>query len=56
MDSVSFLKIFEYLNNTFNFNPLILHSDYENGIDLALKKSKFFKNSVIHIKCFFSFC
>ena len=41
MDSVSFLKIFEYLNNNFNFNPLILHSDYEKGVDLALKK-KFF--------------
>ena len=54
-DYKSFIKIFEYLNGNYNFDPLILHSDYENGINLALKKAKFFKNKIIHIKCFFHF-
>lgn len=54
-DYKSFIKIFEYLNSNFNFNPLIIHSDYELGIDLALKESNFFKNEIIHIKCFFHF-
>ena len=35
-DSISFLKIFEYLNNIYNFNPSRIHSDYEIGIELAL--------------------
>ena len=35
-DSISFLKIFEYLNNIYNFNSSIIHSDYEIGIELAL--------------------
>ena len=55
MDSISFLKIFEYLNNNFKFSPLIIHSDYEKGIALALQKAKFFENNVIHVKCFFHF-
>ena len=54
-DSISFLKIFEYLNNIYNFNPTIIHSDYEIGIELALKKAQFFKNDIIHLKCFFHF-
>ena len=54
-DSNSFLKIFEYLNNIYNFNPTILHSDYEKGIEHAIKKAKFFKNDIIHLKCFFHF-
>ena len=52
-DSNSFLKNFGYLNNIYNFNPTILHSDYENSIELEIKKAKFFKKDIIHLKCFF---
>ena len=54
-DSNSFLKIFEYLNNIYNFSPTILHSDYEKGIEHAIKEAKFFKNDIIDLKCFFHF-
>ena len=55
MDAISYQKIFQYLNENYEFNPIIVHSDYEKSISIALKNSKFFKNDIIHIKCFFHF-
>ena len=55
MDGESFLKIFEYLFNNYNFNLIILHSDYEKGFQYAIKKAKFFKENIIHVNCSFHF-
>ena len=43
------------VEKNYEFNPIIVHSDYEKSISIALKNSKFFKNDIIHIKCFFHF-
>ena len=54
-DAKSYLNIFKYLNEVYNLNPHIIHSDFEKSIGIALSESKFFKNTVIHVKCFFHF-
>ena len=48
-------KIFSYLHENFNFTPKIIMSDFEKAIHSGLKNNKYFKNIVIHIKCFFHF-
>lgn len=55
MDYISYTKIFKYLKECYNFNPKIIHCDYERAIELAIKNSKFFKNEIMIIKCFFHF-
>ena len=55
IDNILYLKIFKFLNEIYNFNPIIIHTDYERAIELALKKCSFLKNSIINLKCFFHF-
>ena len=55
MDSISYTKIFKYLNENYNFNPKKIHCDYERAIELAIKNSKFFKYEIMIVKCFFHF-
>ena len=55
-DDISYNKIFEYLQELYGFNPLIIHSDFENGISLAILTNKIFNKNIIHVKCFFHFC
>ena len=50
-NSISILNIFKYLDINYKFNPHIIHSDYNNGISLAIKNSFFFKHKVTHVKC-----
>ncbi len=45
LDKISYLKIYKYLNENFNFNPIILHSDFENALSLAKRESNFFKKN-----------
>ena len=52
-DSLSYKKIFQYLNENLGFDPLIIHTDYEVSLALAIKESKFFSNKVLHIRCLF---
>ena len=52
IDSQSILNVFKYLNENFNFNPKIIHSDFDNAIATAVKNSNFFKIKIIHVKCF----
>ena len=52
-DSLSYQKIFHYLNENFCFDPLIIHTDYEVSLALAIKESKFFRNKILHIRCLF---
>ena len=55
MDSFTYRKVFQYLNENFSFNPIIIHTDYENALSVAIKESKFFKNQIIHVRCLFHF-
>ena len=54
-DEMAYDKIFSYLHENFNFTPKIIMSDFEKAIHSGLKNNKYFKNIVIHIKCFFHF-
>ena len=54
-DSTSYYNIFKYLNELYNFNPKIIHSDFQKSIGKAINISKFFTNNVIQVKCFFHF-
>ena len=55
LDSITYERVFKYLNDNYKFNPRIIHSDFENAINVAIKNSNFFKYSIIHVKCFFHF-
>ena len=39
----------------FNFNPTIVHSDFEKSLYTAIKENIYFKDKVIHTKCLFHF-
>lgn len=53
MDSESYYRIFKYLNENYSFFPKYIHTDYEIALDLAIKKSDFFKKDIVSLKCFF---
>ena len=55
MDSESYLRILKSLNENLNFNPKILHTDYEYALDKAIDKANFFEVKPLKIKCFFHF-
>ena len=55
MDWITYLNIFKYLNELYKLNPSIIHTDYEKSLEIAIKKSDFFSEKIIHIKCFFHF-
>ena len=38
MDECSYSKIFNYLYENFNFNPLIIHTDFEKSLITAIIK------------------
>ena len=54
-DSLSYYNIFKFLNEIYNFNPYIIHSDFQKSIGLAIIKSKFFTHNIYHVKCFFHY-
>ena len=55
LDKISYYKIFQYLYDNFHFDPVIIHSDYENSLALVIKEAKYFSNEIIHIRCLFHF-
>ena len=55
MDNILYLKIYKYLNEIYKFNLIIVYTNYERVIELALKIYTFLKNSIINLKCFFHF-
>ena len=55
MDQESYIRIFKLLHDNYNFNPYILHTDFEIELCQAIKNSTFFKKEVLNIKCFFHF-
>ena len=55
MDQESYIRIFKLLHDNYNFNPHILHTDFEIALCKAIKSSNFFEKKVLNIKCFFHF-
>ena len=54
-DSISFMKIFKYLKEMFEFNPPVVHIDYSLEIRKALKTENIFKKPPV-IRIVFSLC
>ena len=54
-DLYSIYNIFKFLNINYNFQPKIIHSDFDKEISSAIKKSEFFNNKIIHIKWWLHF-
>ena len=55
LDNVCYDRIFNYLYENFSFKPKIIHTDYEKALQLAISNNKYFKNDIIHSRCFFHF-
>ena len=41
LDSIAYERIFNYLNNNFEFNPDIIHTYFEKEMQVAIKKILF---------------
>ena len=54
-DTTSFYKIFQYLNNMYQFNPKVAHIDYSSSLRKALLSDNLFNKKSIVIPCFFHF-
>ena len=52
-DYISFTRTFKYLKDNFNFNPIVIHTDFEKSLGIAIKKANFFNKEIINIKSFF---
>ena len=55
LDITSYTGTFKYLKDNFKFNPLVIHTDFEKSLGIAIKKANFFDREIINIKCFFHF-
>ena len=55
LDNITYERILDYLHLNFNFEPNIIHTDYEKALGIAIKNNKFFKKNLIHSRCFFHF-
>ena len=53
LDYISYDRIFNYLTENFNFNPKIIHSDFEGAISKSISENKYFGKEIIHLRCFF---
>ena len=52
---ISYHRTLKYLYENFEFNPLIIHTDFESSLAITIYNLKFYKHKKIHIKCFFHF-
>ena len=53
LDNIAYERIFDYLYINFNFNPTIIHTDFEKSIALAIKNNKYFKKKSYTFKMLF---
>ena len=53
--SNGYIKLFETLKELYNFNPVILHTDFEASIENAILNGNIFNKKPILIKCNFHF-
>ena len=55
-DVESYIRLFEYLKNNFNFSPkIVLHIDYEQLLRLSLLNQFQKENKTLILFCFFNF-
>ena len=54
-DHISFIKMFKYLHEMFNFNPKVVRIDYSNSLLKTLLQDNLFIKKPIIIHCFFYF-
>ena len=47
MDESSYTKIFNYLYENFNFNPMIIHTDFEKSLIESIKNNNYFLKLLI---------
>ena len=55
LDHISYNRIWNYLYENHNFQPNIIHSDFEQAIAKSLNNNKNINNNLIHIRCFFHY-
>ena len=55
LENITYYRTFKYLKENYDFNPKIIHTDFENSLSLAIKNCEFFDKNLIQIKCFFNF-
>ena len=48
LDNITYERILDYLHLNFNFEPNIIHTDYEKALGIAIKNNKFLKKNLIH--------
>ena len=53
LENITYYRTFKYLKENYDFNPKIIHTDFENSLSLAIKNCEFFDKNLIQIKCFF---
>ena len=49
LDSIAYKRIFNYLNNNFEFNPNIIHTHFEKAMQEVIKKINF-KKKILFIQ------
>ena len=49
LDTIAHEKLFNYLNDNFNFKPSIIHTDFEKALQTSIKNNKITKDA-IHTK------
>lgn len=55
LDTTSYIKTFKFINELFDYNPSIVHIDYESSLKKALKEENLFKKPILHTFCYFYF-
>ena len=55
LDNISYERIFHYLYENYEFQPKIIHSDFEKAIQIAIKNYKNFNKNIIHSRCLFHY-
>ena len=54
-DTISFIKIFKYMKDMYNFNPGVVHIDYSLSLRKAFLSENLYSKKPIIVHCFFHF-
>ena len=54
-DNILYSKIFDYLYTNYNFQPKIIHSDFESSLIQAINENENINKELIHARYFFHF-
>ena len=55
MDEIAYERLFDFLNEKYNFKPKFIITDFEKSFSSCYKKNKYAKDNTIHLKCMFHF-